>query len=43
MVDHRYIGNFKDDKQSGEGVFIFKSGTTYKGLWENGKRNGEGT
>ncbi len=37
-----YNGNFEDNKRSGKGKLIWKSGAKYEGDFENGLRNGFG-
>ena len=37
-----YIGHWKEDKMSGKGTFIWKSGGKYVGELENDNRNGFG-
>ncbi len=37
-----YSGQWKDDENTGYGMFKFKTGCTYYGEWNNGKPNGEG-
>jgi hypothetical protein len=34
----QYVGEFKGGEKHGKGKFIFKGGSSYEGLWENGKR-----
>ena len=38
-----YIGNFKNDEFSGNGLFITQQGNYYFGQWLNGKYDGYGT
>ena len=33
----KYIGNWKEGVQEGEGDYIFSSGVMKKGIWSNGK------
>ena len=34
----KYSGSWANGKMHGKGTYTFKDGTTYKGIWENGKR-----
>jgi len=34
---NKYIGDYKEDKKEGYGVFSYSDGKTYKGAWHNGK------
>jgi hypothetical protein len=38
----KYIGETKDGKRSGYGVFAWKDGNIWIGQWENGERAGQG-
>ena len=38
----KYIGNYKNDKRDGKGIYYFNSGNRYEGEWKNGKREGKG-
>jgi len=38
-----YIGEFKDNKIHGQGVFTSKSGSRYQGEYKHGKMDGQGT
>lgn len=38
----KYIGERKNGKYDGKGLYIWKSGAAWYGNWENGKRNGYG-
>jgi hypothetical protein len=42
-IGHKYVGEWKDGKQSGQGVFTFNVGSRYVGEFKDGKRNGQGT
>ena len=37
-----YVGEFKDDKQHGQGIYTCANGDKYEGEWEDGKRHGQG-
>ena len=37
-----YEGEFKDDKIEGHGVYHYKNGDTWDGVFTNGKKNGVG-
>ena len=37
----KYVGNWKNGKQHGEGEYTNKVGVTKKGIWNNGKRTGD--
>jgi len=39
----RYIGEFRDNKRSGQGTLTFTNGDKYVGEWSDGKENGHGT
>ncbi|MDA9052790.1 caspase family protein [Planktomarina temperata] len=39
----RYIGEWKDGKEHGQGIFIWADGEEYIGQWMNGKKHGQGT
>lgn len=38
-----YSGEWKDDKKSGKGVFVWENGEKFDGLWKDDSRNGAGT
>ena len=35
----KYEGDFADNRFHGYGVYYFKDGSIYAGLWEKGKKN----
>ena len=37
------MGEWKDDKYDGQGVFTRPNGDKYEGQWKEGKRHGKGT
>ncbi len=39
----KYVGEFKDNKQNGQGTTTFANGNKYVGEYKDGKRNGHGT
>ena len=39
----KYVGEFKDDKQHGQGTYTSPDGRTYVGEWKEGTPNGQGT
>src|SRR6516162_10295746 len=39
----RYVGEFRDNKRSGQGALTFANGDKYVGEWSDGKENGQGT
>ena len=39
----KYVGEFKDDKQNGQGTFTYASGDKYVGEFKDGKRHGQST
>jgi hypothetical protein len=39
----RYIGEWKDGKEYGQGIFIWADGEEYIGQWRNGEKHGQGT
>ena len=38
-----YVGNFKDDKYNGQGIYTWADGKKYVGEFRDGKRHGQGT
>jgi len=38
----KYIGNWKDGKQDGQGHLIWASSANYKGQFKDGQPNGDG-
>ena len=38
----RYVGEFRDGKKEGRGIYYYKSGSRYEGEYKNGKYNGKG-
>jgi hypothetical protein len=36
----KYIGEFRDGKEEGEGTFSWPNGNKYIGKWKDGKMNG---
>ncbi len=39
----RYVGEFRDNKRSGQGTLTFANGDKFVGQWSDGKENGQGT
>ena len=39
----KYVGEWKNGKEHGQGTFTFGNGTKYVGEYKDGKRNGQGT
>ena len=39
---HKYEGEWKDDKMSGQGVYTWPDGSRYEGEWKDGKASGQG-
>ena len=39
----KYIGEFKDGKENGQGTLTYSYGGKYVGTWKNGEYNGQGT
>jgi hypothetical protein len=39
----KYIGEFKDGKENGQGTLTYSYGGKYVGAWKNGEYNGQGT
>ena len=39
----KYVGEYKDDKQNGQGTYMFSDGSKYVGEYKDDKRNGQGT
>jgi hypothetical protein len=40
---HRYVGEFRDGKPNGQGIFTTSNGHRYVGEFRDGKPNGQGT
>lgn len=38
-----YVGEYKDDKRHGKGLYTMKDGTRYEGGFCNGRPHGHGT
>ena len=38
----KYVGEIKNGKREGKGIFYFKNGDTYEGDWKNDKMDGKG-
>jgi len=38
----KYVGQYKEDKKHGYGVFIWPDSRKYEGFWSNGKQHGYG-
>ena len=38
-----YVGEFSDNRFSGQGTYTFSDGENYVGEWKDGKNNGQGT
>ena len=43
FTDGKYIVEFKNGKQNGQGTETYPSGSKYVGEWKDGVRNGQGT
>tara|TARA_Y100000588_G_scaffold9371_1_gene10455 strand:+ start:179 stop:691 length:513 start_codon:yes stop_codon:yes gene_type:complete len=48
LIVEKYVGEYRDDKQHGQGTYTFGpssqwAGEKYVGEYRNGKRNGQGT
>ena len=39
---HRYVGDWRDNKRCGRGVFTWPDGSYYDGEWESDTRHGKG-
>jgi hypothetical protein len=39
----RYIGQFKNGKRNGRGVFYYQDGSYYEGYWKDNKMHGRGS
>jgi hypothetical protein len=39
----KYVGEIKDNKWNGQGVFTFTNGSKYTGQWKDGMYDGQGT
>ena len=37
-----FMGNFKNDKKSGIGIYLWQDGRAYNGGWKDGKQHGVG-
>jgi hypothetical protein len=40
---HKYMGEFRDNKQNGQGTYTLPDGQKFVGEYRDGKRNGQGT
>ena len=38
----KYVGEYREGKKDGQGIFTFSDGEKYDGEWKNDKRNGIG-
>ena len=38
----KYVGEFKDDKPSGQGTYTYSSGHKYVGKFKDGQKHGKG-
>ena len=38
----KYVGQFKNEKPHGKGIFTYSDGSNYEGEWKNGKNHGNG-
>lgn len=38
-----YVGEYKDDKMHGKGIYTFKDGSIYEGEYLKGEKHGKGT
>ena len=41
--DDKYVGEWKNDKQHGQGTYTWANGEKYVGEWKNGNKHGQGT
>ena len=41
--EKKYVGEWKDDKENGQGTKTWKDGKKYVGEYKDGERNGKGT
>ena len=39
----KYVGEYKDDKEHGQGTFTWSNGDKYVGEFKDGKKHGQGT
>ena len=39
----KYVGEYKDDKRTGQGIYTWPSGNKYVGEFKDGKPHGQGT
>jgi hypothetical protein len=39
----KYVGDYKDNKQHGQGTATYANGDVYVGEWKDGSENGQGT
>ena len=43
LLGHKYVGNFKNDKQNGQGTYTYADGTVYVGTFKDDFIAGQGT
>ena len=43
LMEHKYVGKFKDGKEHGQGTWTSTEGEKYVGKFKDGKKHGQGT
>ena len=43
LAGHKYAGEFKDNKQNGQGTYTYADGSTYTGEFKDDVKTGQGT
>ena len=41
-MKEEYVGEFRNNKKNGKGVYTFSNGEKYKGQFKDNQRNGKG-
>jgi hypothetical protein len=39
---NRYVGQMRNNKENGFGIYFYQNGDKYEGEWMNGKKHGTG-
>jgi hypothetical protein len=43
MASNNYVGEYRDDKRHGQGIYTYANGEEYVGEWRADKKHGQGT